>query len=278
MGLLLCACSLIVSAETAERKWFDSTYKHSTVASLVAVNDEAVSLKKQSGETIVVPMKKLCEECRWIVRARDKSGPIRRETERIADEQIERREPLARRLEWLDEQIEELNGQILTPEEELKRQVAKGKRPDPKPEYRPAILKIIAKEIEKRTHERLDPLYTAREETAKEFARGFSVSWFRQDMKVGEVGTFLTDPSQPLRVLQILGPHDMLVSYGAYKLNRFDPNVIILMRGMDTAGLVDDAALPSPLGKIFMVTGTHTYDSVGGSRRTVFVAEPFDLQ
>lgn len=280
MGLLICVCWSFAAAEPTERKWYDSSFRHSTVASFVAVKDDSVTLKKQGGETIVVPMNKLCEECKWIVKAQTKKDMIKQEIERLADERIAKRALLTARLAVLDDAIEEVHSKTLTPDEELKRQVEAGRRPDPKPEYRRSILNSIEKDLAKRTRQRLEPLQTSRDEVARELADPLSFAGLQSDMKVGDVGTLRSDPSQPPKAIQILGPRDMLISYRPYdrifrERDRFS-SVIVLIRGMETAGLADDAELR--LEEAFMVTGTHAYDSVGGSRRTVFVAEPLGLK
>jgi hypothetical protein len=123
-----------------------------------------------------------------------------------------------------------------------------------------------------------------------------SVKPFQGELKVGGTGVF----GEKIRVLQVLGPSDMLVEVPVkVKSQSYETRTMVVssgggggvvmgnvsvpverevtkrttvyMRGIPTDGLVDDATVSR--NEVFQVTSTGTYQSALGPR-TVFVLEP----
>lgn len=84
-----------------------------------------------------------------------------------------------------------------------------------------------------------------------------------REMAIGRFGRF---ENQRLRVIRIIGPADMLASYNRKQ---------VWVKGILTEGLSDNQRLD--FGKrLFMVTGTTTYDTTSFRGVTVYVVEPIE--
>ncbi len=83
-----------------------------------------------------------------------------------------------------------------------------------------------------------------------------------------------------LRVVQIMGPSEMLVSIIYYESDGSNTmraaESIVWSKGISTEGLADKSEVRCPPGGI-RVTGTHQYNSTSGAAKTVFVVEPCEL-
>lgn len=115
---------------------------------------------------------------------------------------------------------------------------------------------------QKNAHERLTKLKSQRPPELH-FGYNFGVgwSWKERPFRVGRLGYL-----RPCELIQIPKPGTMLVS----ALDQF-----VLIKGFDTSRDVDGITLS--FGTLMEVTGTHTYTSVAGSSKTVYVLEPFDV-
>ena len=81
---------------------------------------------------------------------------------------------------------------------------------------------------------------------------------------VGAIGK-LTQDDRSVRIVQILGPAEMIVDIG---------DNWVMLKGFKTEGLVDDKT--AGLSDVILVEGTYSYTTVMGSSKTIYKAVPFD--
>ncbi len=93
-------------------------------------------------------------------------------------------------------------------------------------------------------------------------------------LKVGDFGAINKWPS---KILQILNEKEMLLSVGGHFRSGVDfPHAIVLLR-IPTEGLADDSPIMLGDNRLFVVTGTHKYETVSGGPKTVMAVEEVDI-
>lgn len=102
--------------------------------------------------------------------------------------------------------------------------------------------------------------------------------------RVGDVGefpapykiasSFLVGPeiTSTISIRQVIGPDSALLA----ELHQNGDDLVFMLNGESTDGWTDDK--PIELVGAYVVTGTHKYDTVGGSTNTVLVFEPVSVR
>jgi hypothetical protein len=107
--------------------------------------------------------------------------------------------------------------------------------------------------------------------------------------KIAKVGVIESKDSQPdsFKYKQYLVARTIIDSNNAiaeFKINTgasaFKPipvyDTLVWVKGVDTKGIADDQLLLPEGDYVFKVTGTKSYDTVMGAKKTVFVLEPYE--
>ncbi|MEX0677782.1 MAG: hypothetical protein WD063_11945 [Pirellulales bacterium] len=89
-------------------------------------------------------------------------------------------------------------------------------------------------------------------------------------LQVPAVGRFGLLSNVRTTISQIVGDEEMLVRVGDH------PSIVVTMR-VPTAGLVDDVQIKFDESRVFVVSGTHRFTTVGGSTSTVLLIEEINM-